>query len=106
MSKTFREKVIALLKKVKGYKKIAQALNVPRDTVGSRKSKESMAATRFLRRQVVKNPQLTAKHLQQATVKHGGGSVMIWGCFASSVWRARWIQSSIRTSWETMSCCL
>ena len=35
MSKTFREKIIALHKQRKGYKKIAKALNVPRDTVGS-----------------------------------------------------------------------
>ena len=75
MSKKFR--------KEEGYKKIAKALNVPRDTVGSivrkfkvegtvatlpergRKRKLSAAATRFLRRQVVKNPRVTSKHLQQ-----------------------------------------
>ena len=89
MSKTFREKIIALHKQGKGYKKIGKALNVPRDTVGSivlkckvkgtvatlprcgRKRKLSMAATRFLRRQVVKNPRLTAKDLQQDLVAAG-----------------------------------
>ena len=68
------EKIIALNKQGKGYKKLAKALNVPRDTDGSivckfkvegtvatlpgrgRKKKLSAAATRFLRRQVVKNP--------------------------------------------------
>ena len=73
LSKKFREEIIALHKQGKGYKKIAKALNVPRDTVGSivrkfkvegtvatlpgrgRKRKLSAAATRFLRRQVVKN---------------------------------------------------
>ena len=74
LSKKFREEIIVLHKQGKGYKKIAKALNVPRDTVGSivckfnvegtvatlpgrgRKRKLSAAATRFLRRQVVKNP--------------------------------------------------
>ncbi|KAF7651437.1 hypothetical protein LDENG_00110870, partial [Lucifuga dentata] len=77
LSKKSREEIIAL--QGNGYKKIAKALNVPRDTVGSivckfkvkgtlttlpgrgRKRKPSTAATRFLRRQVVKNPQVTAK---------------------------------------------
>ena len=73
-SQKLREEIIALHKQGNGYKKIAKALNVPRDTVGSivrkfkvkgtvatlpgcgRKRKISKAATRFLRRQVVKNP--------------------------------------------------
>jgi len=68
---------------------MAKALNVPRDTVGSivckfkvegtvvtrpgrgRKRKPSAAATRFLRRQVVENPRVTAKHLQQDLVAAG-----------------------------------
>ena len=33
--KTFREEIIALHRQGKGYKKIAKALNVPRDTEGS-----------------------------------------------------------------------
>ena len=83
------EKIIALNKQGKGYKKIAKALNVPRDTVGSivrkfkvegtvatlpgrgRKRKLSVAATRFLRRQVVKNLRVTAKHMQQDLVAAG-----------------------------------
>ena len=89
LSKKFREEIIVLHKQGKGYKKIAKALNVPRDTVGSivrkfkvegtvatlpgrgRKRKLSAAATRFLRRQVVKNPRVTAKHLQQDLVAAG-----------------------------------
>ena len=35
LSKKFREEIIALHKQEKGYEKIAKALNVPRDTVGS-----------------------------------------------------------------------
>lgn len=74
LSQRFREEIIALHKQGKGYKKIAKALNVPRDTVGSivrkfkvkgtvatlpgrgRKRKLSTTATRCLRRQVAKNP--------------------------------------------------
>ena len=70
----------------KDTKRQTKALNVPRDTVGSivrkfevkgtlatlpergRKRKLSTAITRVLRRQVVKNPWLTAKHLQQDLV--------------------------------------
>ncbi|KAF7646787.1 hypothetical protein LDENG_00182360 [Lucifuga dentata] len=87
LSKKSREEIIAL--QGNGYKKIANALNVPRDTAGSvvhkfkvkgtlttlpgrgRKRKLSTAATRFLRRQVVKNPQVTAKDLQQDLVAAG-----------------------------------
>ena len=88
--KRFREEIIALHKQGKGYKKMAKALNVPRDIIGSivrkfkvegtvatlpgrgRKRKLSAAATRFLRRpQVVKNPRVTAKHLQQDLVAAG-----------------------------------
>ncbi|KAF7645443.1 hypothetical protein LDENG_00204490, partial [Lucifuga dentata] len=82
-------KSIALNKQGNGYKKIAKALNVPRDKAGSivrkfkvkgtlttlpgcnRKRKLSTAATRFLRRQVVKNPRVTAKDLQQDLVAAG-----------------------------------
>lgn len=89
LSKKLREEIIALHKQEKGYKKIAKALNVPRDTVGSivckfkvkgtvatlsgcgRKRKLSTAATRFLSRQVVKNPWVTAKDLQQDLVAAG-----------------------------------
>ena len=89
LSKMFREEIIALNKQGKGYKNIAKALNVPRNTVGrivrnfkikgtvptlpgcGRKRKLSVAATRVLRRQVVKNPRLTAKHLQQDLVAAG-----------------------------------
>ena len=88
-SKKFREEIIVLHKQGKGYKKIAKALNVPRDTVGAmvrkfkvsrtvatlpgrgRKRKLSEAATRVPRRQVVKNPRLTAKELQQNLVTTG-----------------------------------
>ena len=84
--KTFREEIIALHRQGKGYKKIAKALNVPRDTEGSivhkfkvkgpvatlpgrgRKRKQSPAATRVLRRQVIKNPRLTVRDLQQHLV--------------------------------------
>ncbi|KAF7653672.1 hypothetical protein LDENG_00080200 [Lucifuga dentata] len=83
--KKSREEIIAL--QGNGYNKIANALNVPRDTVGStvhkfkvkgtlatlpehgRKRKLSTAATRFL--QVVKNPRVTAKDLQQDLVAAG-----------------------------------
>ena len=34
-SQKFREEIVALHKQGKGYKRIAQLLNVPRDTVGS-----------------------------------------------------------------------
>ncbi len=79
LSKKLREEIMALHKQGKGYKKLAKALNVLRDTVGSivhkfkakgtvvtlpgcgRKRKLLMAATRFLRRQAVRNPLVTAK---------------------------------------------
>ena len=70
-------------KQGKGYRKRAKALNVPRDAVGNiirkfrikgtratlpergGRRRLSPATTRFLRRQVVKNPSVTAKDLQQ-----------------------------------------
>ncbi|KAL7888525.1 hypothetical protein AOLI_G00034990 [Acnodon oligacanthus] len=73
----------------KDTKKTAKALKIPRDAVGSivhkikvkgtlatlpgcgRKSKPSLAATTFLRRQVVNNAQVTAKDLQQDLVAAG-----------------------------------
>ena len=71
---------------IRQVKRIVQALNVPRNTVGSmvhnfkvkgtvaghgRKRKLSAAAIRVLRRQVVKNPRLTGKHPQQDLVAAG-----------------------------------
>jgi len=69
-----RKCIIALHKQGTGYKNIAKTLNVPRDSVGSIarkfkvkgtlvrlpgrgiKRKPSTATTRYLRRQVQKNP--------------------------------------------------
>uniref|UniRef100_A0A3Q3GZ77 Oxysterol-binding protein n=1 Tax=Labrus bergylta TaxID=56723 RepID=A0A3Q3GZ77_9LABR len=76
LSKKIREEIIVWHKQGKGYKKIAKALNVPSDTVGSivrkfkatgtvailpgrgRKRKLSMVAIRFLRRYFVLDPEL------------------------------------------------
>ena len=81
--------IISFQKQGKGYKQIAKALTVLRYTAGNivhkftfkgtmatlpgrgRKRKLSASATRFLRRQVFKNPQVTAKHLQQDLVVAG-----------------------------------
>ena len=72
--KSLERRSLPCTNKEKDTKKIGKALNVPRDTVGSivckfkvkgtvatlpgrgRKRKLSTAATRFLRRQVAKNP--------------------------------------------------
>ena len=88
-SQKFREEIVALHKKGNGYKKISKLLNVPRDTFGSiirkfratgtaatkhgrgRKKKFSAAAARFMRRQVDKNPRLTAKELKEDLAKGG-----------------------------------
>lgn len=81
--------IIASHKQGKGYKKIAKALTVPRDTAGKyssqvqsyrspgytacmwQKEELSPTTTRFMRRQVVKNPQVTEKDLQQDIVAAG-----------------------------------
>lgn len=94
-SQKFREEIIALHRKGKGYKKIAQLLDVPRNTVGSivrkykakgsvatehgrgRKKKLSVKSRRFLRREVEKNPRLTSKELQQDLVR-AGTDVSVW----------------------------
>lgn len=85
----FREEVIALHKQGNGYKKISKLLNVAISTIGSiirkfkakgtvatqhgrgRKKKLSKATARFLRRQVDKNPRLTAKDLQEDLAAEG-----------------------------------
>lgn len=79
----FRKRIIALHKQGKGYKKIASTLDVSRNTVGSiirkfkatgvvknlpgrsRPKKISPATSRYLRRQVDRNPRVTAKELQE-----------------------------------------
>lgn len=79
----FREEIIELHKKGNGYKKISRLMNISRNTVGSiirkfkatgtvatqhgrgRKKKVSPAAARFLRRQVDRNPRMTAKGLKE-----------------------------------------
>ena len=85
---------VALHKKGNGYKKISKLLNVPRDIVGSiickfnatgtaatqhgrgGKKKLSAAVARFLRRQVDKNPRLTAKDLKE-DLAEGGTEVSV-----------------------------
>lgn len=89
LSKMLRQEIVALHKKGNGYKKISKLLNVPRDTIGSiirkfkatgtvatqpgrgRKKKLSAATTRFLRRQVDKNPRITAKDLRHVLAEEG-----------------------------------
>ncbi|KAI4878917.1 hypothetical protein NFI96_025783 [Prochilodus magdalenae] len=78
-----REEVIALHKNGNGYKKIAKLLNIPRDTIGSiirkfklkgtvetlpgrgRKKILTATAVRYLKRNVEKNPRVTAKELKK-----------------------------------------
>ncbi|KAI4885643.1 hypothetical protein NFI96_007298 [Prochilodus magdalenae] len=82
-SQKTREEVIALHKNGNGYKKIAKLLNIPRDTIGSiirkfklkgtvetlpgrgRKKILSATAVRYLKRNVEKNPRVTAKELKK-----------------------------------------
>ncbi|KAI4871408.1 hypothetical protein NFI96_000872 [Prochilodus magdalenae] len=82
-SQKTREEVIALHKNGNGYKKIAKLLNIPRDTIGSiirkfklkgtvetlpgRSRKKILTATavRYLKRNVEKNPRVTAKELKK-----------------------------------------
>ncbi|MBN3303392.1 PPARD protein, partial [Amia calva] len=51
-SKKLREEIIALHKQRTGYKKIAKALNVPRDTIGSIVCKFKVKGTGFFRRTI------------------------------------------------------
>ncbi|KAI4876537.1 hypothetical protein NFI96_002225 [Prochilodus magdalenae] len=82
-SQKTREEVIALHKNDNGYKKIAKLLNIPRDTIGSiirkfklkgtvetlpgrgRKKILTATAVRYLKRNVEKNPRVTAKELKK-----------------------------------------
>ncbi|KAI4904828.1 hypothetical protein NFI96_006812 [Prochilodus magdalenae] len=82
-SQKTREEVIALHKNGNGYKKIAKLLNIPRDTIGSiirkfklkgtvetlpgrgRKKILTATAVRYLKRNVEKNPRVTAKELKK-----------------------------------------
>lgn len=88
-SKTFRENVISLHKEGKGYKKIAKTLNVSRTTVGNiirkykdhgtvatlpgrgRKKMLTTTATRYITREMQKNPRMTAKDLQKGMADAG-----------------------------------
>ncbi|KAI4876637.1 hypothetical protein NFI96_001152 [Prochilodus magdalenae] len=82
-SQKTREEVIALHKNGNGYKKIAKLLNIPRDTIESiirkfklkgtvetlpgrgRKKILTATAVRYLKRNVEKNPRVTAKELKK-----------------------------------------
>ncbi|KAI4888816.1 hypothetical protein NFI96_005451 [Prochilodus magdalenae] len=84
-SQKTREEVIALHKNGNGYKKIAKLLNIPRDTIGSiirkfklkgtvetlpgrgRKKILTATAVRYLKRNVEKNPRVTAKGTEKRT---------------------------------------
>ncbi|KAK3508653.1 hypothetical protein QTP70_003098 [Hemibagrus guttatus] len=90
IQKEMRKKVIEIYQSGKGYKAISKALGLPRTTV---RNYPKSAAT--INQEVTKDPTTTSKGLQASlasvkkkniipTVKYGGGSVMVWGCFAAS----------------------
>ena len=67
-----RDKVVEKFKAWLGYEKISQALNISQSTVQSISWKWKECGT-------TANLQDTI-----STVKHGGGSIMLWGCFSSA----------------------
>ena len=89
LSLKLRKEIIQYHKQGNGYKTIAKTLKVPRDTVGNiirkfkskgtvanvpgrgRKKKITPATARWIRRNVDKNPRLTAKDLQGDLAKAG-----------------------------------
>ncbi|KAK3571142.1 hypothetical protein QTP86_003094 [Hemibagrus guttatus] len=108
-----RKKVIEIHQSGKGYKAISKALGLPQTTVraiiykwrkygtvenlprSGRPTKITPRVQRQLIQEVTKDPTTTSKELQASlasvkkkniipTVKYGGGSVMVWGCFAAS----------------------
>ncbi len=71
-----RDRIVARHRSGQGYKNISAALKVPKSTVASIILKwKTFGTTRTL-----------AHHLSNTvpTVKHGGGSIILWGCFSAA----------------------
>ncbi|KAK3522610.1 hypothetical protein QTP86_027195 [Hemibagrus guttatus] len=84
IQKQMRKKVIEIYQSGKGYKAISKALGLPRTTVRAIIYGENMEQWRTFPG-VAGRPKLPkSAATTHPGVKYGGGSVMVWGCFAAS----------------------